>query len=265
MAGRRETHRHVADADVLAEHRLLARLAEILAVAHGHDPQGLARGQHLAVAGPGMVGMAVGDESARHRPGRVHVEPAQRTIQPLAGQGQEVARTQAHAGCRTAKGRTWGWRIMRRDIGRSHEPASADVTSEQFGRSPRRPALRLCGGLSSPRAMRRGAAEMAEQALEIAPRYAAAWFLLGRAREARHLATADVAHHHAALRAYGNALDLDPHDELGAPPAPRPDRRGRGFGGDLAGLYPRPVRRLTPRDSSVTSWASCNIAGRNCW
>ncbi|KQO49231.1 MULTISPECIES: methyltransferase domain-containing protein [unclassified Methylobacterium] len=61
-----------------------------------------------------------------------------------------------------------------------------------------------------------GAAEMAEQVLEIAPRYAAAWFLLGRAREARHLATADVAHHHAALRAYGNALDLDPHDELGA-------------------------------------------------
>ena len=53
MAGRRETHRHVADADVLAEHRLLARLAEILAVAHGHDPQGLARGQHLAVAGTG--------------------------------------------------------------------------------------------------------------------------------------------------------------------------------------------------------------------
>lgn len=61
-----------------------------------------------------------------------------------------------------------------------------------------------------------GAAEMAEQALKIAPRYAAAWFLLGRAREARHLATADVSHHHAALRAYGNALDLDPHDELGA-------------------------------------------------
>ncbi|WP_027171185.1 methyltransferase domain-containing protein [Methylobacterium sp. 10] len=61
-----------------------------------------------------------------------------------------------------------------------------------------------------------GAAEMAEQALEIAPRYAAAWFLLGRAREARHLATADPGDHHAALRAYGNALDLDPHDELGA-------------------------------------------------
>ncbi|GJE17296.1 class I SAM-dependent DNA methyltransferase [Methylobacterium marchantiae] len=61
-----------------------------------------------------------------------------------------------------------------------------------------------------------GAAEMAEQTLEIAPRYAAAWFLLGRAREARHLATRDAADHHAALRAYGNALDLDPHDELGA-------------------------------------------------
>ena len=31
-----------------------------------------------------------------------------------------------------------------------------------------------------------GAAEMAEQALEIAPRFAPAWFLLGRAREARY-------------------------------------------------------------------------------
>lgn len=61
-----------------------------------------------------------------------------------------------------------------------------------------------------------GATEMAEQCLEIAPRYPAAWFLLGRAREARHRATGEPGDHHAALRAYGNALDLDPGDELGA-------------------------------------------------
>ncbi|TXM93376.1 tetratricopeptide repeat protein, partial [Methylobacterium sp. WL116] len=35
-----------------------------------------------------------------------------------------------------------------------------------------------------------GAAEMAEQALERAPRFAAAWVLLGRAREARYAAGA---------------------------------------------------------------------------
>ncbi|WP_019906078.1 methyltransferase domain-containing protein [Methylobacterium sp. 77] len=85
-----------------------------------------------------------------------------------------------------------------------------------------------------------GAAEMAEQTLEIAPRYAAAWFLLGRAREARHLATTDVAHHHAALRAYGNALDLDPHDELGA----RLRLVQIGEGATLGAISPAYIRAL---------------------
>ncbi|SFG35996.1 class I SAM-dependent DNA methyltransferase [Methylobacterium gossipiicola] len=60
------------------------------------------------------------------------------------------------------------------------------------------------------------AVEMAEQALEIAPRYAPAWFLLGQAREARHRAGGDPADHHGALRAYAAALDLDPDDAQGA-------------------------------------------------
>ena len=63
-----------------------------------------------------------------------------------------------------------------------------------------------------------GAAEMAEQALERAPRFAAAWVLLGRAREARHAAgagEADPALFQAALRAYETARDLDPEDTLG--------------------------------------------------
>ena len=59
----------------------------------------------------------------------------------------------------------------------------------------------------------RAACEMAEQALDLAPRYAPAWFLLGRARER----LGDTpALRQAALRAYGNALDLDPDDALGA-------------------------------------------------
>lgn len=61
-----------------------------------------------------------------------------------------------------------------------------------------------------------GAAEMAEQALELAPRFAPAWFLLGRAREARARTTDEPGDHHGALRAYANALDLDPDDALGA-------------------------------------------------
>ena len=43
-AGEKRT-RHVADADGLAQGRLLGRAGEILAVAHGHDAQGLPRRQ----------------------------------------------------------------------------------------------------------------------------------------------------------------------------------------------------------------------------
>lgn len=61
-----------------------------------------------------------------------------------------------------------------------------------------------------------GAAEMAEQTLEIAPRFAPAWFLLGRAREARFARSGRASEHHAALRAYAAALDIDPEDAQGA-------------------------------------------------
>ena len=59
-----------------------------------------------------------------------------------------------------------------------------------------------------------GAAEMAEQALELAPRYAPAWALLGRAREALHAAGRPEALA-GALHAYATALDLDPDDAFG--------------------------------------------------
>jgi predicted TPR repeat methyltransferase len=61
-----------------------------------------------------------------------------------------------------------------------------------------------------------GAAEMAKQTLEIAPRFAPAWFLLGLAREARYAKGGQASDHHAALRAYANALDIDPEDAQGA-------------------------------------------------
>ncbi|HEX8415983.1 MAG TPA: methyltransferase domain-containing protein [Methylobacterium sp.] len=85
-----------------------------------------------------------------------------------------------------------------------------------------------------------GAAEMAEQALELAPRFAPAWFLLGRAREARHRTTGDAADHHAALRAYANALDLDPDDGIGA----RLHLAQLGVGDALGAISPGYVRAL---------------------
>ena len=60
------------------------------------------------------------------------------------------------------------------------------------------------------------AAEMAEQALERAPRYAPAWLLLGRARECLHAATGEPAHRDAALAAFETARGLDPEDRIGA-------------------------------------------------
>lgn len=85
-----------------------------------------------------------------------------------------------------------------------------------------------------------GAAEMAEQALDLAPLYAPAWFLLGRAREARHRADGTPADYHAAVRAYANALDLDPEDGLGA----RLHLAGLGEGDVLEAITPAYVRAL---------------------
>lgn len=92
-----------------------------------------------------------------------------------------------------------------------------------------------------------GAAEMAEQTLEIAPRYAPAWFLLGRAREARYVTHGDLRDHHAALRAYAAALDLDPEDVQGARLALAQIGAGRredGDGGVLGAISPAYIRAL---------------------
>lgn len=84
------------------------------------------------------------------------------------------------------------------------------------------------------------AAEMAEQCLEIAPRFAPAWFLLGRAREARHGRTGRPDDHHAALRAYANALEIDPDDAQGA----RIALVRIGAGAALTAISPGYVRAL---------------------
>lgn len=85
-----------------------------------------------------------------------------------------------------------------------------------------------------------GAAEMAEQALERAPRYAPAWALLGRAREDLHAAGGGEALFHAALRAYAAALDIDPDDTFGT----RLRLVGLGRGDGTAAISPAYVRAL---------------------
>lgn len=84
-------------------------------------------------------------------------------------------------------------------------------------------------------------ADLAAQAVEIAPRYAPAWLLLGRAREALFSASGDPAEREAALSAYGTARGLDPEDVIGA--GLYLARLGAGQG-DGAALTPAYVRAL---------------------
>lgn len=64
------------------------------------------------------------------------------------------------------------------------------------------------------------AADLAHQALEIAPRFAPAWFLLGKAREELSRRTEEPAeasgHFRDAVAAFEEALVLEPADRLGA-------------------------------------------------
>ncbi|MBE7246518.1 MAG: methyltransferase domain-containing protein [Actinomycetospora chiangmaiensis] len=83
------------------------------------------------------------------------------------------------------------------------------------------------------------AADLAEQVLEIAPRYAPAWLLLGRAREGLAAVGAPDLRE-AAARAYACALDLDPDDALGA----RAHLLHLGISDGLPALSPAYVRAL---------------------
>ncbi len=87
------TGRRQADLDPVAGQAFaigdrLGRAAVVLAIAGGHDLKRLGGGDHHPVAGPGMVGMAMGDHRALHRPHRVDEEIAGRAVKPL-GLGTE--------------------------------------------------------------------------------------------------------------------------------------------------------------------------------
>ncbi len=85
-----------------------------------------------------------------------------------------------------------------------------------------------------------GAADLAEQALERAPRYLPAWLLLGRARAGLAASGTDPALRDAAAQAYARALDIDPEDRLGV----RAHLVRLGGGDTLPVLSPAYVRAL---------------------
>ena len=88
MAGRMKRHRDAAERERLAVAHGLRRAGEIVAVAQPHHVEGLLGRQHRAVAGPGVVGMAVGDQRLVDRPHRIDMEAAGRAAKP-AGVGHK--------------------------------------------------------------------------------------------------------------------------------------------------------------------------------
>ena len=62
---------------------------EIVAVARRHDLQRLGGGQHRAMPGARVVAVTVGDQRARHRPRRVDMEIARRTIEAGRRRGEQ--------------------------------------------------------------------------------------------------------------------------------------------------------------------------------
>ena len=86
----------------------------------------------------------------------------------------------------------------------------------------------------------RASADLAGQVLERAPRYVAAWVLLGRAREGLSRETGDPGQRAGAVRAYACARDIDPDGAFGA--QVHLTRLGAGDG--LPALTPAYVRAL---------------------
>jgi hypothetical protein len=96
MAGGMETGDDAVHLHPLAECHCLLAAAEILTVTDAHDIQRLARGQHRAMAGAGVIGMAMGDERPRHRAHGIDIKIARRTIETLGRGIQELFRLHIH-------------------------------------------------------------------------------------------------------------------------------------------------------------------------
>ena len=76
-----ELDRDVAEPQFLAIGDGLRAAGEVVAIAQPHHVERLLGGQHRAMAGPGVVGMAVGDHGALDRPHRIDMEAARLAAQ----------------------------------------------------------------------------------------------------------------------------------------------------------------------------------------
>ncbi len=89
MARRRQTHRHVAEAHAFLMARRLRFAGERFAIAHRHDRQRFRRRQNPAMAGAGVIGMAVRDHRAIDGAHGIDEEIAARAIKPFRARLQQ--------------------------------------------------------------------------------------------------------------------------------------------------------------------------------
>ncbi len=93
MAGGMEFDFDVAEPDFLAIADRLRRAGKIVAIAQPHHVERLLGGQHRAMAGPGVVGMPVGDHGTLDGAHRVDMETARLAAQAGGSWQQDVLRT----------------------------------------------------------------------------------------------------------------------------------------------------------------------------
>ncbi len=96
MAGGLKPDAHVAQRDRLVPaQRLLAEAGVALAQPRPHHRQRVGRRQHGAMARAGVIGVAVGDHRAVHRPQRIDEESA-RLAEQAVGQDFQPGRGMRH-------------------------------------------------------------------------------------------------------------------------------------------------------------------------
>ena len=196
MPGGMEFDGDVAEPDLFAIANRLRTAGKMVAIAQPHHVERLLGSQYRAMAGPGMIGMAVGDDGPLDRPHRVDVEAARLAGQAGGDGHQDVLRT--HLGYIGP---------LVSNFSRYVEPmparlflSSGDLMADrrfEFARD-----LQLKGDLPA-------AADLLLQAIELAPNFTTAWFMLGNIRE--QLGERDV-----AIAAFRNAHAADADDRHGA-------------------------------------------------
>ncbi len=226
MAGGMEGHGDAIDGDGFAITDRLRRAGEIIAVAQPHHVQRFLRRQYGAVAGAGMVGMGMRDQRPLDNSRRIDMKAAALAAQAGRGRHQDVFRTHLPLDKLCAS-------FRKPPVVTMTETGPLFVSSGDLIADRRYQwALDLIarGDLA-------GAADLLAQTAELAPGFAAAWFMLGEAREKLGDRDRRGGGLHAGARG-------GPAGSARRRTSARTAWRRRGESRDVGGLRPSPVRPI---------------------